>query len=536
SPLLVRGLSPQAASVALEDYLLREPILGFVNPNNIPINLIERLGFRGVGRFGPFGVQSQGGHLAIDPYRFEAGQPYSQVIFRAGDFGYSDIGLTLGLPVSPKVNFLMLGSRQEFDGFQINRQHTGGKLFSRISYDSDSDFELDATSILSRSDVDIPALILPDFIPLSNNAKRKESRFDQVLSARFGKLSNTGRQLSTQVFFSRVKQESTSDSLLFDNENWSVGSRAQYEINTSNTRWTVGAELSLDDLSSKQLRNHTDGVGSLFGRWNRRMAEKMSLGTGIRLEKKSSFGVDISPSLVVDWYVSAKAKVFLAAQRNKRYPSFAERYWPTDAYRGNADLKPETSRSLEVGLDLDREDKVKLRTALFVTGVQDWIGGVMIGDSVALAVDNLGDRTVSGVDLQFIWNPSPRRGFGIITNYLRVQESGLEKQLQVPEYSVYSYAELGQPLFQGYVFVKLRVAARLFGKRYGFSYSASDTFPTVTSSGPDAVLDGRLSFQFSDAKLVLSMENLLDRRYQLVPAFFMPPRTFRLTIAWEFWD
>jgi outer membrane receptor protein involved in Fe transport len=151
-------------------------------------------------------------------------------------------------------------------------------------------------------------------------------------------------------------------------------------------------------------------------------------------------------------------------------------------------------------------------------------------------VNNLGNRTVSGLDLQFIWDGSPRRGFGIIANYLQVQENALEKQLQVPEYSVYSYGELGRPLFQDYVFVKLRIVGRLLGKRYGFAYSAGDTFPTITSSGPDALLDGRLSFQFSDAKLELSLENFFDRRYQLVPTFFMPPRTFRLTIAWEFWD
>jgi len=91
-------------------------------------------------------------------------------------------------------------------------------------------------------------------------------------------------------------------------------------------------------------------------------------------------------------------------------------------------------------------------------------------------------------------------------------------------------------MFEKYVYVNLRLIGRVFGESSGLTYENSPSLPSVVKLPETTVFDGQISFQFSDARLSISMENLFDKKYQLVPGFFMPPKTFRFGISWEFWD
>ncbi len=76
----------------------------------------------------------------------------------------------------------------------------------------------------------------------------------------------------------------------------------------------------------------------------------------------------------------------------------------------------------------------------------------------------------------------------------------------------------------------------VFGDRSGLIYENNSFLPSTVNLPEAVVFDSQISFQFSDARLSISMENLFDKKYQLVPGFFMPPKTFRFGIVWEFWD
>lgn len=535
SPLVFRGVTPQGGGVIFDELLLAEPILGHINTSAIPINLVEETNFFDATSWGPFGAQFVAGAFQIIPYRFEGRRPYSKVIFRAGDWAYSDMGIVFGLPIMKSTSLTLSGNRQEIDGFQANRNHRGSHIFARLSHQPNSQFELTFSSLINNHEAEVPAPLFPDFAPFTANQRREESRLDQNLSFRLGNLFEQNRELNGAIFFSKNRLKSFQDSLRFNNRNITYGAALDQKINVGNHRFAFGGEFRVDDLSSGELGNRSDRFGYAFLRDEYRLLSRVAIGLQGRLEKHNGYDMAFMPSAHLIYDFSQTSEVKIGIQRSRRYPSFAERFWPTTTYLGNPQLAAEQSTVLELGLDWPKESDVSFQASIFSNFFADWIGNVTT-DTLFFGPQNLGERTIAGVDFKLLWNYASGGQMGLIGSLLKVDEADFEKQLQVPEVSLYSYVEYGRHFFDRYVYATLRLIGRFYGARYGFDYSGNVPLPEITQLEPDAVFDGQINLEFSDATLQFSMENLLDRRYQLVPGFFMPPRTLRFGIGWEFLD
>ncbi|MFQ5825093.1 MAG: TonB-dependent receptor domain-containing protein [bacterium] len=537
SPLTFRGSTPQESAVFVDGLVFEDPIQGFLNSNVIPINFIENMTFRGAGALLPFGELAPAGILHINTYQFQASKPYSKVTFRAGDWGYSDIGITFGLPLTQSSSFLIGGSRQELKGFIFNSGHVGSKIHSQISFYPHENFALRYAAFINKDNVKVPFPLIPDFVPPVLNSTRNENRFDQYLSIKTGNLAKNNNQIQGRLFFSRLLQESSGDTLLFKNRNLTLGVGIQYDRKAGNHWFSFGGEFKIYDLNSLHLGDHSNHFGRLFARDVYRFTKNWALGIQARLEKHDDYSIALNPSGQLYYELSPRSKIWIGLQSARRYPSFAERYWPTQSFRGNPNLTSEKGTASEIGFRMKAVNNVKFEAALFRHQMREWIGRTLLPDSVAFGPANLGHRTIHGVDIKFIWNYLPGGQFGFIGTFLQVEEDALEKQLEVPEFSIYSYLEMGHSFFEDYVYVTLRLVGRFIGKRYGLIYNMEGSIlPEIISLGETALLDGKLTFQFTDASIFISMENLFDRRYQLVPGFFMPPKTFRFGIVWEFWD
>ncbi len=102
SPFSFRGSTPQQTSILLDALNLENPISGFVPTTVIPINLVEDFTVRGADSFAPYGFQSAGGVLQVNSFKFGTKKPYSKVNYRAGSWGYNDLGIIFALPITKK--------------------------------------------------------------------------------------------------------------------------------------------------------------------------------------------------------------------------------------------------------------------------------------------------------------------------------------------------------------------------------------------------------------------------------------------------
>ncbi|NIR72490.1 TonB-dependent receptor [candidate division KSB1 bacterium] len=533
SPFIFRGSSQADGKIALDDILLDEPINGFVTSKFLPLNIVEGLEFFGPGSVAPFGLTAAGGMLRAETYEFQGGRPFSKVLFRAGDFGYSDIGIMFGLPITKKTDFLIDGNRQEFDG--LNNSHEGTRVLTKVSHQVNNVL-IKHLAFLNKNDVTVPAPFLPNWVPGNVVSQWEEDRLDQVLSVRVGNLAQAGRRLLGRLHFTRIQQESTVDTLSFDNENLTIKTNFNYDLLLGNHWLTIGGEFRHDDLNSVQLVDHNDGFGRVFVRDVYRLPEKWEIGIQVNLEKHEEFSLAVNPSLRVAYEPSNRQSLWFGAQRSKRYPTFAERFWPTEFFRGNPSLSDEESSAIEIGYAFEKKDQFKFRTSVFANRVEDWIGNSILADTLAIAVSNLDNRTTAGLDLKFSWDFWRTGRFGFVGSYLNLTEQSPEKQLQVPEYAIYSYLEVGHHFFEKFVFFRARFVGRVLGERHGINFLTARSTPTRVDLDSEVIFDAQATAQFSDAKITASFENIFGISYELVPGFPMPERMFRFGIEWAFLD
>ncbi|RAL20329.1 hypothetical protein DL240_17255 [Lujinxingia litoralis] len=158
-----------------------------------------------------------------------------------------------------------------------------------------------------------------------------------------------------------------------------------YERPLSDTNiLTVGVEGALHRFDSERLR---DGVGerdrlALFAQneWFLGDAQQLVLMPGIRLDLDSQYGFHPSPALSVRYQVFEKLNVLGSAAMAYRAPSFQELLLdfenPAVGYvvRGNPELKPETSRSFQLGALWRPLEQVDVEVNLFWNELDNLIG------------------------------------------------------------------------------------------------------------------------------------------------------------------
>jgi len=522
SPFSFRGENPPSGAIALDDMQLVEPIHGMVHVVNIPINVIDQI------RLSRTGVRSGTGGLILKSLPFSSERPRSKVVFRAGDWGYTDIGIALTMPVSKRSNFLFSADRTELDGFRPATGHKGAHVFSKLSYSLNPKIEFGYTALLTNNKVEVPAPVLPDLAPLVSEAERREKRLDQNLGVKLGE------RFAGRLFFSRIEQQSSDDTLLFKNRDFTFGGEMQQRIAFGSHRLSFGGGARLDDLNSAQLGNRSDWLADGFARTDFSFENRSQLSLQLRVEKHQDFSIGILPSANFSYPFSDSVTLRIGAQLARRYPSFAERFWPTQFFRGDPQLDSERRAEFELGVAARLRSSLNFEAAVFTHRADDWIGNDTTAQQFGPV--NSSRRTISGADVKFNWKFSRFGQLGLAGSYWHVWENDLIKQLLMPGFKMYGFAEWGRYFFQRYVLIKMRLMGRAFGEHHGWKFSNAETFPTLKKIDSNAVMDGQVSFEFASARLLLSMENIFDRRYQLTPEFFMPPKTFRFAIEWEFWD
>jgi len=537
SPLIFHGGSPTQSGLLLDGVPVEDPIFGFANPMNLPINILESLAVIGTGGFAPFGYQASHGTLQAQTVEMQPNHPYSKVQFRAGDWSYSDLGILFIVPLSPKLQLTVAGNRQEFDGFVVTGQkHTGSRIHGKLAYQPSAAVTLAYQFHKNKNDADVPAPLSPDFVPLVADANRVESRFDHVFSIAMGDLATGHKELRSNVTISKVRHESSGENISFNNRSLALAAALQERIRTGRHLLSFGGRLRSTDVAGEQLGDHSDSFGYVFARDEVTLTRHVRLGLQVRAEKHDDYAAALTPGVQLIYRLSDHSRWFLGWQRSRRYPSFLERFWPGFSFHGNPDLQEEAGVSGDVGYAF-KSGVNELYVSAFWNRTNDWVTTQQAPSTLkGVGLLNQGDRTAVGFDARVTWHYATGGRMGLTGSFIEIAEDDASKQPRIPEWSLYTFMEYGHPFFEKYVFIRVRLDGRFWGRRYGTRYVGQLPLGELVRLDTDFVLDGKISFIFKDAKLVISQENMLNRTYQLVPGFFMPVRTLRFGVEWEFWD
>ena len=291
----------------------------------------------------------------------------------------------------------------------------------------------------------------------------------------------------------------------------------QGDIGVGGGLFTLGYDWQRDrvggDTEYATSRRIDDAV---FGQWQQNFGTQ-SLQASARHDDNSQFGGKTTGSLLWGWDLSNTLRFTASTGTAYKAPTFNDLYYP---YYGNPDLRPENSRSFELGLrGTPAWGKWSLHA--FENRVDDLIAY----DAALFAPGNIARARIRGVEAV--------AGFTLADWDWAATATWLDPRNQSDD------ANHGNQLPRRARDSVRLDADRRFGRlSAGASvYAANQRFDDVGNTrrlGGYALTDLRVAYAVSaDWKLQLSANNVFDRHYETAAFYNQPGRNFMLTASWR---
>jgi len=154
---------------------------------------------------------------------------------------------------------------------------------------------------------------------------------------------------------------------------------------------------------------------------------------------------------------------------------------------------------------------------------------------------NGSERRWFGVDFHLRLPIGKALALGANATDLTITRGSLADLQFQPQALGYGYIEGERAFFNGELKAALRVSGRFIGERKGQWVQAAPLMESTVSLGHLSLLEVKGTFHYKDAIIGLSLDNMLNTRFEEVAGYPAPGlpgqgRRFRFEIVWEFLD
>ncbi|MDH5600175.1 MAG: TonB-dependent receptor [Gammaproteobacteria bacterium] len=166
--------------------------------------------------------------------------------------------------------------------------------------------------------------------------------------------------------------------------------------------------------------------------------DTLQLTAGARFDHYSDFGNTVNPRLALVWKNSDKLITKLMYGQAFRAPSYQELYAITSFAKGNTNLKPERSDTLDLSFNYRVSKDLLFTTNLFTFTQRDLIRAV----GTPITYQNTGNHTINGIEFEASWQATQNIRFsGNFT--LRSQDDSQYRAFDEPEQEAYLRMDWG---------------------------------------------------------------------------------------------
>jgi len=261
-----------------------------------------------------------------------------------------------------------------------------------------------------------------------------------------------------------------------------------------------------------QSRDNT----ALFGGWNGHL-QTFDWEVAARRDQNSIFGGATAGSGAIGWRIAPMLRLAASFGQGFRAPSLNEQFSPGfgGLFAGNPDLRPERSRSSELGAEWMPADDFSLKLSAYHTDIDDLIDFT----GPLFQAENTERARIDGVEIETHWQ---RDGWRIDGNATWQNA----RDPQTGEHLLRRASRKGDVAL-----------TRIFSDRLDAGIELYAEGPRPELGGPlpgYALINARLNVILSPAwRLNLRAENLTDRAYSLIRGYNTPGRSGWIELAWS---
>jgi vitamin B12 transporter len=273
---------------------------------------------------------------------------------------------------------------------------------------------------------------------------------------------------------------------------------------------------NVDTFANADVFDQSRDNTAVFGGWSAHL-RSFDWELAARHDYNSVFGGATTGSGAIGWRVAPTLRLTASLGQGFRAPSLNEQFSPGfgGEFAGNPDLRPERSRSSELGAEWTPADDFSLKLAAYHTDIDDLIDFT----GPLFQAENTEHARIDGLELETHWQDADWRIDGNAT-WQDARDPATGERL------------LRRASRKGDI-----ALTRVFSDRLDAGIELYAEGPRPELGGPlpgYALINARVNWMLSGTwQLHLRVENLADRAYSLIRGYNTPGRSGWLELAWS---
>lgn len=521
----VRGAGSAQVLVLLDGRRLNSARSGGYNLTDLPVALddIERIELVRGPSSALYGADAVGGVVNIitkQPVKNE-----SRITGAAGSHGYDALSVN-NSGRSGGLFYSLSAGRETSDGYRANSDLAQRNIGGKLGYELGKDSSLSLNVNYLGKEIGVPGSLTWQ-TPFARQWTRDtvagleyKTRFSRELDMKVIGYYNreTLRYIDADPFFpASSKHKGVTDG-------------ADVQFNRLAGSWntvTMGVEARGDSVVSTDAGTHATRLMAGYFQDELSLGDSLIVVLGGRYDSHSVYGDQVNPRASARYLISGSGTVLRAsAGRSFRAPTLNNLYW-SDAWGniGNPDLRPETAKEYEAGLEQPLGKRASMKVTGFNRKVKDLIDWQEYAPFQYTPV-NIGRATVKGIEAETRIRLAEPLDWAINYTYINPvnETTGNKIYYTIPQTQVKSSLNMS-------VGAKMDV------------YFEGRMVENYVKPGEDewkySVMDAKVTQQvFAGSKgtgqVFFGMNNIFDRKYQAVRNYSMPPREIYAGMSAQF--
>ncbi|HET7930743.1 MAG TPA: TonB-dependent vitamin B12 receptor [Rhodanobacteraceae bacterium] len=524
STLFLRGTSGNQVLVLVDGVKLGSASAGRTAVQDIPVDQIQRIEIVR----GPFsslyGSEAIGGVIQI----FLRHAPGTFTPNASVGFGsYSHSNATAGFSAGGEKGWLsMQASHERTDGINSCRVGAAEVFAGCFADQPDRDGFRDNAVSVSGSYQFNPQWSADGLAMRSEGRNEYDGSFSdaddystQVLGAQLHYQPSAGVKLSLRTGSSTDFDADYLGDVYVDNFNTrrNVGS-LQADIAAGGGLATLGYDWQREHLASNTLYVENARIDrGLFAQWQRTFGAQ-SLQLNLRRDQNSQFGGKTTGAALWGWDFAKGLRITASYGTAFRAPTFNDLYYP---YFGNPDLRPESSRNLELGLR-GTPGWGHWQVEVYRNDVSDMIAW----DAAANLPGNIDRARITGIE-GVVDGKLAGWNLRATATLLRARDDargGYNFDNELPR----------RPSRSARFDADRNIGAFSVGASWYLAGRSYDDIGNLHPLDGYALVNLRAGWQLAkDWKLQLALNNVFDKNYETAWYYNQPGRNFMLTLRWR---
>ena len=520
---------PHQTSFYYNGIIMNDPIHGMFNSQYIPLNFIRNVQLSTAGNnFQDFGFGGTSSiHVVSSSKHTKA--PWSKILFKQGNYGYSDLDLSFVHPATPDIAIQLGGLNRVYDGSTRYNDRHGTNYRGEITWQLQSNLFLKGQFFLNRERVGLTSLIENPTSPLL--PRQIDLRDDYFVDLTWLPTDTITQRVHLTLLntysIRRLKDDSPINPGYHNRYQFKrYGFDANYNFNIGGFDFLAGGGSIWNKVWGTGFKKqYFPTFYNIYGKLSIPIYSGFTLKPQAQITFNEDFEPQLSLSVLAANSIDANNNFSIGVSRSSRYPNATERYFNFNSFAGNKNLLNEDHISGNANFN----SQILSNLELGLTGQYNLVKNEIVLENKTFKNDTDRDYLVFAGDLKYSLGKFNFQAGGFETFsdlYLTSRRSGWFKL---------HYEDIW---LNGALGVDAYATVQYWGEHTALKYEpVMERFYKLNGDEDDfMVFNWKIVATVQDARIFFEMDNSLSEIYEIINQYQEFTQRWRFGVHWILWD